>query len=112
MKLRSFALVVALATPRLLVASRSASLYPPGKTALVNRTSLAYTEAGSGPTVVFVHGAWADTRAWTSQRDAISARYRFIAYSMRYHMPNQWQDDARSTVSRRTRRTSPNSSNP
>lgn len=74
-------------------ACRSPSVYPPDKVAAVNGTRLAYTEAGQGETVVFVHGAWADTRAWTAQRDAVSAHYRFISYSMRYHMPNQWQDD-------------------
>ncbi|GAB7522516.1 alpha/beta fold hydrolase [Paraburkholderia sp. 2C] len=93
MKLRSLALVAGIATLLLLVASRSASLYPPDKTALVNGTSLAYAEAGSGPTVVFVHGAWADTRAWATQRDAISTRYRFVAYSMRYHRPNPLPPD-------------------
>ncbi|MGF6935700.1 pimeloyl-ACP methyl ester carboxylesterase [Paraburkholderia sp. UCT70] len=71
----------------------SPPVYPPDKVATVNGTQLAYTEAGQGTPVVFVHGAWADTRVWAAQRDAVSEHYRFIAYSMRYHMPNQWQDD-------------------
>lgn len=93
MERRALALVAGIATLLLLVAYRSASLFPPDKIAVSNGTSLAYTEAGNGPTVVFVHGAWADTRAWAAERDVISAQYRFVAYSMRYHMPNKWQDD-------------------
>jgi pimeloyl-ACP methyl ester carboxylesterase len=74
-------------------ACQNPPVYPPEKAASVNGTHLAYTEAGQGETVVFVHGAWADTRAWTAQRDAVSTHYRFVSYSMRYHMPNEWQDD-------------------
>ncbi|APA88452.1 alpha/beta hydrolase [Paraburkholderia sprentiae WSM5005] len=74
-------------------ACKSPSVYPPEKVASVNGTHLAYTEAGEGETVVFVHGAWSDTRAWAAQRDAVSAHYRFVAYSMRYHTPNEWQDN-------------------
>ncbi|SAL67406.1 alpha/beta fold hydrolase [Caballeronia humi] len=74
-------------------ACRSPAIYPPDKTAAVNGTRLAYTESGRGAPVVFVHGALSDTRAWAGQKDAIASQFRFIAYSMRYHSPNDWQDD-------------------
>lgn len=66
---------------------------PPLKTAHVNGVDLAYIEDGQGVPVVFVHGAIADYRYWETQREAIAQRYRFIAYSMRYHEPNRWTDD-------------------
>jgi len=72
-----------------------AAVYPPDKVAKVNGTELAYTVAGQGVPVVFVHGGWNDTRAWATQRDAIAGHYRFIAYSLRYHEPNKWQDDGK-----------------
>jgi uncharacterized protein YcfL len=72
---------------------RSPSIYPPDKTAAVNGTRLAYAEAGSDIPIVFVHGAFSDTRAWLAEEEPIAAQYRFVAYSMRYHSPNQWQDN-------------------
>ena len=43
--------------------------------------------------MVFVHGANVDYRYWEPQRAAIAEKYHFIAYSLRYHEPNRWQDD-------------------
>jgi pimeloyl-ACP methyl ester carboxylesterase len=78
----------------LLVASFCAIAGSPQlKTVEVNGTELTYIEDGRGAPVVFVHGAIADYRYWESQRDAIAQKYRFVAYSMRYHEPNRWQDD-------------------
>jgi len=58
-----------------------------------NGTILEYTESGSGPPLVLVHGSMNDHRAWTSQMGVMSTRYRVIAYSRRYHHPNQWVGD-------------------
>lgn len=65
---------------------------PQLKTVEVNGTELAYIEQGEGAPVVFVHGANVDYRYWEPQREAIAERYHFIAYSLRYHEPNRWQD--------------------
>lgn len=78
----------------LLVTTLCATAGPPQlKTAEANGTQLAYIEDGQGVPVVFVHGAIADYRYWESQRNAIAQKYRFVAYSMRYHEPNRWEDD-------------------
>src|SRR5205807_668415 len=54
---------------------------------------LLYTEQGAGAPVVFVHGAWMDLRYWEPQREAVAAKYRFIAYTLRYHGTTRWSDD-------------------
>lgn len=56
----------------------------------VNRTSLAYIEAGSGEDVVFVHGSLGDYRNWDHQVRAIGQSYHAVAYSRRGHYPNIW----------------------
>ena len=58
-------------------------------TADVNGVSLAYEESGSGEPVVLVHGGVSDHRIWQVQRLALGEQYRAIAYSCRYHWPNQ-----------------------
>ena len=78
----------------LLLASGGSLAEPPAlKTAKANGTELAYIEQGKGAPVVFVHGANVDYRYWEPQREAIAERYHFIAYSLRYHEPNRWQDN-------------------
>ena len=57
-------------------------------TANANGVSLEYQESGSGEPVVLVHGGISDHRIWQSQREALGQRYRAIAYSCRYHWPN------------------------
>ena len=57
--------------------------------ALINGTSLEYVEAGRRDPVVFVHGSASDYRTWSLQVDEIGRRYRAIAYSRRYHWPNE-----------------------
>ena len=59
----------------------------------VNGTVLSYVEQGQGTPVVFVHGSAGDWRIWDNQRLAVSAKYRFIAYSRRYHAPNATAGD-------------------
>lgn len=60
-----------------------------------NGVRLATVEHGRGVPVVFVHGSVSDWRAWNAQRQAVGERYRFIAYSMRYHGTEPWSDDGR-----------------
>jgi pimeloyl-ACP methyl ester carboxylesterase len=57
-------------------------------TANVNGVSLEYQENGSGEPVVLVHGGVSDHRIWQAQRLALGQNYRAIAYSCRYHWPN------------------------
>lgn len=61
----------------------------------VNDAELFYVDQGVGSSVVFVHGAWMDHRYWEPQRDEVAARYRFIAYSLRYHGTAPWPDDGK-----------------
>jgi pimeloyl-ACP methyl ester carboxylesterase len=58
----------------------------------VNDVDLSYIEQGTGPPVVFVHGAFSDIRYWEPQRQAIATHYRFMAYNARYHGPAPWPD--------------------
>lgn len=63
--------------------------FGPTKSATVNGTTLAYREQGEGEPVVFVHGGMSDLRTWEQQLPAIGRSHRAIAYSRRYHRPNQ-----------------------
>ena len=55
----------------------------------LNGVRLDYVERGSGEPVVLVHGSAGDRRTWDCQLDALGGRFRAIAYSRRYHWPNQ-----------------------
>jgi pimeloyl-ACP methyl ester carboxylesterase len=61
----------------------------------VNGVRLTYVEEGSGEPIVFVHGAFSDLRYWDPLREEIAKRYRFIAYSWRYHGVGAWNDDGK-----------------
>jgi pimeloyl-ACP methyl ester carboxylesterase len=54
----------------------------------VNGTRLEFIERGNGDPVVFVHGSASDHRTWHATLDDLSDRFRTIAYSRRYHWPN------------------------
>ncbi len=41
-------------------------------------------------TVLLIHGSLIDARAWNSQRDALGARYRVLAPSLRHCYPERW----------------------
>ena len=51
----------------------------------VNGVDLEYTDEGAGVPVVFSHGGSSGVRHWEPQREFFASRYRFIAYSHRYH---------------------------
>lgn len=55
----------------------------------VNGASLDVVARGEGPPLVLVHGSASDHRTWRGQRDTWSDRFRVIAYSRRYHWPNE-----------------------
>ena len=46
-------------------------------------------ERGSGAPVVLVHGSASDLRTWDGALDRLGERCRVVAYSRRYHWPNQ-----------------------
>ena len=50
-------------------------------------TILPYRVRGHGPTVVFVHGAGEDQRAWGAQQRALAGDFRVVTYSRRGHPP-------------------------
>lgn len=53
-----------------------------------NGVELHYIERGQGVPVVLLHGGQGDYRSWEPQMAALARRYRVIAYSRRYHYPN------------------------
>lgn len=55
----------------------------------VRDATFEYREAGTGEPVVLVHGSASDWRTWQSQLDAFGEHFRTIAYSRRYHWPNE-----------------------
>jgi pimeloyl-ACP methyl ester carboxylesterase len=55
----------------------------------INDARFEYVERGTGEPVVLVHGSASDYRTWHSQLDELGQRYRTIAYSRRYHWPNE-----------------------
>jgi pimeloyl-ACP methyl ester carboxylesterase len=59
----------------------------------VNGVALEYLEEGTGVPVVFSHGGSSDLRYWEPQREVFAARYRFVAYSRRFHGAKPWPVD-------------------
>lgn len=55
----------------------------------VRDARLAYVERGRGDALVLVHGSVSDLRTWSGQIDRFAREYRTIAYSRRYHWPNE-----------------------
>lgn len=60
----------------------------PEPVTLPNGVVLNHVRAGSGPVVIFIHGAMGDWRSWGGQWDAFTAQYDCISYSRRYSYPN------------------------
>jgi pimeloyl-ACP methyl ester carboxylesterase len=54
----------------------------------IDGTRLEYVEKGTGEPLVFVHGSASDYRTWQFQLDEFAGQFRVIAYSRRYHWPN------------------------
>jgi pimeloyl-ACP methyl ester carboxylesterase len=55
----------------------------------VGGIELHYVEQGQGEPLILLHGGQGDYSAWPEHIDVLSARYRVISYSRRYHYPNQ-----------------------
>ena len=56
---------------------------------------LNYVRAGSGPSLIFIHGAMGDWRACAPQWEAFTSRFDCISYSRRYSHPNPNPMDTR-----------------
>jgi len=54
----------------------------------INGARLEVIDQGAGDPVVFVHGSASDYRTWQAQLDEFRSQYRAVAYSRRYHWPN------------------------
>ncbi len=55
----------------------------------INQCWLEYVEKGTGEPLVLVHGSASDHRTWQCQMEAFAERFRVIAYSRRFHWPNE-----------------------
>ena len=55
----------------------------------VNGATLHYVECGAGDPVIFVHGSTLSYQWALPHADALAERYRVIAYSRRFHVPNR-----------------------
>lgn len=68
----------------------------------MNGVDLEYVDEGSGVPVVFSHGGSSDVRYWEPQRQVFASRYRFVAYSHRFHgsgpMPSHGEYSAEAHV--------------
>lgn len=63
------------------------------KTIQANSYSFHYLDEGAGETVVFVHGSINDYRTWRNQIEPFAEHFRVIAYSRRFHYPNNTEID-------------------
>jgi pimeloyl-ACP methyl ester carboxylesterase len=60
---------------------------------LANGYRFAYTDRGTGPPILLVHGALTDYRFWDPVATALADSFRVITLSRRYHYPNPWRPD-------------------
>jgi pimeloyl-ACP methyl ester carboxylesterase len=60
----------------------------------VNDYPMAFTDRGTGPTVVFVHGVLTDYRVWQKPLENWLKDYRVIAVSLRHFYPEIWNGKA------------------
>lgn len=56
---------------------------------IANATSMEVSEHGAGAPLVLVHGSAGDYRTWRGQTRPFAEHYRTVAYSRRYHWPNE-----------------------
>jgi pimeloyl-ACP methyl ester carboxylesterase len=54
----------------------------------VNGVELHYIEAGTGDTVILLHGGTGDYRSLPGPFQTLSEKYHVVSYSRRYHFPN------------------------
>jgi pimeloyl-ACP methyl ester carboxylesterase len=59
----------------------------------LNKYKFNYIESGKGDFLVFVHGSASDYRTWGKQLEEFGKYYHAIAYSRRFHFPNEQISD-------------------
>ena len=69
-----------------------------GSTSRHSANGLAYERAGSGPAVVFLHGAFLDRRMWDREFDALKDRATVVRYDQRGHGGTAWPSEPFSHV--------------
>jgi pimeloyl-ACP methyl ester carboxylesterase len=72
------------------LAAAPPDLPPNVKTLRVNGYDMAYTEHGSGPPLILVHGSLSDYRTWAPVLADLPTENRVIAVSLRHHYPERW----------------------
>lgn len=77
-------------SPHLGLAAGPPDLPPDVKTLRVNGYDMAYTEHGSGPPLVLVHGSLSDYRTWAPVLADLATENRVIAVSLRHYYPERW----------------------
>ena len=71
-------------------ASRTLADLPLSKVVLASGVELHYAKAGTGPRLIFIHGAMGDWRSFEPQWDAfVAAGFECVTYSRRYSFPNR-----------------------
>lgn len=60
----------------------------PTRVILPSGIELNYVRSGSGPALIFIHGAMGDWRACAPQWEPFTARFDCVSYSRRYSHPN------------------------
>jgi len=66
---------------------------PRPKIVKVNGVPVEYLSVGTGPTILFVHGALGDYRTWGLHTAPISKNHNYVSYSRRYFGTQDWPDD-------------------
>lgn len=66
---------------------------PRPQTVQVNGIDMEYLTLGSGETILFVHGAFSDYRAWYDFMLPVSENHKYFSYSRRYFGTQPWADD-------------------
>ena len=69
-----------------------ATATPIDKQLKVNNATLSYSEAGTGDTVVAIHGAVSDKRVWDGYQQPISDQHHFVTYTRRYYGTEPWPE--------------------
>ena len=59
----------------------------------INGAEIEYQISGQGPSIVLVHGAISDRRAWAPVSKLLAADFRVYAYTQRYYGTGGWLDD-------------------
>lgn len=61
---------------------------------------ISYAEAGAGEPLLLVHGTLGDQRSFAPQMEALGARFRVMALSMRHCWPGTWEEGGDFTIDR------------